>query len=174
MVCHGPPARSGDAILIYSYFTGHDVYNSWQGMYALFSSISAHAFLNHIMVYVMPGEGIEVGLPLTVENALKRRPAKVVETARTREEPLRGFGTTLPEARTLVTYLALSGVSYAVASILPELPEERIRLLKMTLPPCPSCRATFSAAARTCSGTSSNTRLPTLISTTIPRSSTSR
>ena len=31
-----------------SYFTGHDVYNSWQGMYALFSSISANAFLNHM------------------------------------------------------------------------------------------------------------------------------
>lgn len=106
-------------------------------MYPLFSSINANAFLNHIVVYVMPGEGIEIGPPITIEEALKRRPAKVVETARTREEPLKGFGTTLPEARTLVTYLALSGVSYAVASVLPELPEERIRLLKMTLPTLP-------------------------------------
>ena len=43
-----------------SYFNGEDDYNSWQGMYALFSSINANAFLNHIVVYVMPGEGIEL------------------------------------------------------------------------------------------------------------------
>ncbi len=48
-----------------------------------------------------------------------------------------GFGTTLPEARTLVTYLSLTGVVYPLASVLPELPEERVRLLKMTLPPMP-------------------------------------
>ncbi len=29
-----------------SYFNGHDVYNSWQGSYALFSSINANVFLN--------------------------------------------------------------------------------------------------------------------------------
>ena len=39
-----------------SYYTGEDLYNSWQGMYALFSSINANAFLNHLVVYVMPGE----------------------------------------------------------------------------------------------------------------------
>jgi hypothetical protein len=120
-----------------SVFAGHDVYNSWQGMYALFSSINANAFLNHMVVYLMPGEGIEVGPPMTVAEAEKRRPRSVVETARTREDPMVGFGTTLPEARTLVTYLALTGVVYPVASILPELPEERVRLLKMTLPPMP-------------------------------------
>jgi len=32
-----------------SYFTGHDLYNSWQGMYPLFSSLNANAFLNHIL-----------------------------------------------------------------------------------------------------------------------------
>ncbi len=120
-----------------SYFTGHDVYNSWQGMYALFSSINANAFLNHILVYVMPGEGIEVGPPLTPEEATRRRSSRVLETARTREEPLKGFGTTIAEARTLVTYLALTGVSYPVASVLPELPAERVNLLKMTLPTMP-------------------------------------
>ena len=46
-----------------SYFNGHDVYNNWEGMYALFSSINANAFLNHLVAYVMPGEGIEVGPP---------------------------------------------------------------------------------------------------------------
>jgi hypothetical protein len=60
-----------------------------------------------------------------------------VSVARTREEPLMGFGTTTAEARTLVTYLALTGVTYPVASVLPELPEERVRLLRMTLPTMP-------------------------------------
>lgn len=120
-----------------SSFTGHDVYNSWQGMYALFSSINANAFLNHMVIYVMPGEGIEVGPPMTVEEAKQKRPPSVVATARTREEPMMGFGATLPEARTLVTYLALTGVVYPLASVLPELPEERVRLLKMTLPTLP-------------------------------------
>jgi len=120
-----------------SYFTGHDVYNSWQGMYALFSSINANAFLNHMVIYVMPGEGIEVGPPMTVEEAKQKRPPSVVATARTREDPMMGFGATLPEARTLVTYLALTGVVYPLASVLPELPEERVRLLKMTLPTMP-------------------------------------
>jgi hypothetical protein len=120
-----------------SVFAGHDVYNSWQGMYALFSSINANAFLNHMVIYLMPGEGIEVGPTMTVAEAERRRPRSVVETARTREDPMVGFGTTLPEARTLVTYLALTGVVYPLASILPELPEERVRLLKMTLPPMP-------------------------------------
>ena len=120
-----------------SVFAGHDVYNSWQGMYPLFSSINANAFLNHMVIYLMPGEGIEVGPTMTVAEAEKKRCRSVVDVARTREEPMVGFGTTLPEARTLVTYLALSGVVYPVASILPELPEERVRLLKMTLPPMP-------------------------------------
>jgi len=120
-----------------SFFNGHDVYNSWQGMYALFSSIAANAFLNHMVAYVMPGEGIDVGLPMTVEEARKRRVPSFVETARTREEPLAGFGVTLPEARTLVSWVALTGVVYPLASVMPELPEERVRLLKMTMPTLP-------------------------------------
>jgi hypothetical protein len=120
-----------------SYFTGHDVYNSWQGMYALFSSISANAFLNHILVYVMPGEGIDVGPPMSIAEAEKKRYPEFVQVARTREEPLAGFGTTLAEARTLVTFIALTGVVYPLASVLPELPEERVNLLKATLPTMP-------------------------------------
>jgi Melibiase/Alpha galactosidase C-terminal beta sandwich domain len=120
-----------------SYFDGHDVYNSWPGMYALFSSINANAFLNHIVSYVMPGEGIEIGPPMSVEEAEKRRPPSFVQTARTREDPLVGFGTTLAEARTLVSYLALTGVAYPVSSVMPELPPERVALLKATLPPAP-------------------------------------
>jgi hypothetical protein len=48
-----------------------------------------------------------------------------------------GYGTTLAEARTLVSYVSLSGVVYPLASIMPELPEERTRLLKMTMPTMP-------------------------------------
>jgi hypothetical protein len=120
-----------------SYFNGDDVYNSWQGMYALFSSINANAFLNHLVVYVMPGEGMELTPPMTADEANRRRDPQVVQTARTREDPLRGFGTTLAEARTVVSYVALSGVAYPVASVMPELPEERVRLLKQTLPAMP-------------------------------------
>ena len=120
-----------------SCFTGHDIYNSWQGMYPLFSSINANAFLNHIVVYVMPGEGIEVGPPMSVEEAMAKRVSRVVATARTRESPLMGFGTTLPEARTLTSWVSLTGVVYPIASILPELPEERVRLLEMTMPAMP-------------------------------------
>ena len=44
---------------------------------------------------------------------------------------------TLAEARTVVSHIALSGVVYSLGSVLPELPEERVRLLKMTLPTMP-------------------------------------
>jgi hypothetical protein len=119
-----------------SYFTGEDLYNSWQGMYALFSSINANAFLNHLLVYVMPGE-MDLEPPMSVAEAMKRRPSHVVETARTREDPMMGFGMTLPEAHTVVTYVSITGVVYSTGSLMPELPEERAKLLKMTLPTMP-------------------------------------
>ncbi|HVN06487.1 MAG TPA: alpha-galactosidase [Bryobacteraceae bacterium] len=120
-----------------SYFNGDDLYNNWQGMYPLFSSINGNAFLNHLAVYVMPGEGLELGLPMTVEEATRKRPRSVVETARSRENPMIGFGTTAAEARTLVSYIALTGVAYPLASVMPELPEERVKLLKATMPTMP-------------------------------------
>jgi len=120
-----------------AYFTGEDMYPSWQGQYNLFSSINANAFLNHIVVYVMPGEGIEVGPPMSVEEAQRKRVPSVVGTARTREDPVKGFGTTLPEARTLASYVSLTGVVYTISSVMPELPEDRVKVLKMTLPPLP-------------------------------------
>jgi hypothetical protein len=120
-----------------SYFDGDDVYNSWPGMYALFSSINANAFWNHVAAYVMPGEGIDVAPPMTVAEAERKRVPSFVEVARSRERPLTGFGTTLAEARTLTSYLALTGVAYPLASVLPELPEERVALLKSTLPTQP-------------------------------------
>lgn len=120
-----------------SYFTGQDVYNSWQGMYALFSSINANAFLNHLATYVMPGEGVEVGPTMTLAQAKLARYPSVIETFRTRENPIREFGTSLAEARTLVSFVSLTGVAYSVASVLPDLPQERVALLKKTLPTLP-------------------------------------
>ena len=120
-----------------SYFNGHDLYNNWQGMYPLFSSINGNAFLNHLAVYVMPGEGLELGLPMTVAEAMRKRPRSVIETARSREDPMIGFGATDAEARTLVSYVALTGVAYPLASVMPELPEERVKLLKATMPTMP-------------------------------------
>jgi hypothetical protein len=120
-----------------SYFTNEDLYNTWLGMYPLFSSINANAFLNHLVVYVMPGEGLELGLPMSVDEAAKKRPKVVIDTARTRETPLTTFGLTDAEARTLVTYVALTGVAYPLASVMPELPAERVALLKATMPTMP-------------------------------------
>jgi hypothetical protein len=105
-------------------------------MYSVFSSINANAFLNHLVLYVMPGES-DVEPPMSFAEATKRRPPSVVEAERNREEPLKGFGMTLEEARTVVSHVALSGVVYSLDSVLPELPEERVKLLKMTLPTMP-------------------------------------
>lgn len=120
-----------------SYFNGHDLYANWQGMHPLFSSINANAFLNRLTVYVMPGEGLELGLPMTVEEAAQKRPPSFVAMVRRREQPLIGFGVTAAEARTLVTYVALTGVAYPLASVMPELPEERVKLLTATMPTMP-------------------------------------
>jgi hypothetical protein len=120
-----------------SYFNGDDLYNNWQGMYALFSSITANLFLNHMVSYVMPGEGLELGEPMTMAQAAPKRPAITLEVERTREDPPTGFGTTLAEARTLVTYVALTGVAYPIASVMPELPPERVELLRATMPTLP-------------------------------------
>jgi hypothetical protein len=105
-------------------------------MYSVFSSINANAFMNHLVLYVMPGEA-DVEPPMSVAEAMKRRPSPVVEAERSREAPLKGFGMTLAEARTVVSHIALSGVVYSLDSVLPALPEERVRLLKMTLPTMP-------------------------------------
>ena len=55
-----------------SYFNGQDVYNNWQGMHSLLDSINANAFLNRMVVYVMP-DGVELGEPISVEEAKRRR-----------------------------------------------------------------------------------------------------
>jgi hypothetical protein len=120
-----------------SYFAGHDQYNNWQGMYPLFSSINANAFLNHLAVYLMPGEGLELNPRMSVDEAASRRPKVVIDIARSREDPMIGFGTTIEEARSVVTYVALTGVVYPLASVMSELPEERVELLRKTMPTLP-------------------------------------
>lgn len=120
-----------------SYFNGQDLYGNWHGMYSLFSSITGNLFLNHMVTYVMPGEGLELGEPMTIAEAEKKRPAVTIETERTRESPSTGFGVTSPEARTLVTYVALTGVVYPLASVMPELPPDRLKLLEQTMPTLP-------------------------------------
>jgi hypothetical protein len=124
-----------------SYFNGHDMYSNWQGNYPLFSSINANGFLNHLVVYTMAGEGVELTPRMTLEEAAKKLPVNFVKAAgdaiRAREKPVTGIGTTMGEARTLVTYLSLTGVVYALSSVMPELPAEREELLKVTLPTLP-------------------------------------
>lgn len=120
-----------------SYFNGHDLYDNWQGMYSLFGSISGNAFLNHIAVYVMPGEGMSLGPRISVEEAEKKRSPVVLDTEKQREFPLTGFGVSDAEARTVLSHVALSGVAYALASVMPELPAERVKMLQMTLPTRP-------------------------------------
>ncbi len=120
-----------------SCFNGADMYNSWKGSYAVFSSVNANAFLNNMVIYVMPGEGIDVSPVISPGEAELKMAPRTIEVALTREDPFTGFGTTLPEARTLVSFISLTGVAYPLTSIMPNLPEERVRLLKMTMPTMP-------------------------------------
>jgi len=72
-----------------------------------------------------------------VAEAAKKRKPIVLETERDREEPLTGFGVTDAEARTLVSLIALTGVAYPLASVTPELPEARVKMLQGALPTLP-------------------------------------
>ena len=122
---------------INSYFNGHDLYDNWQGMYSLFGSINGNAFLNHVAAYVMPGEGMALGPRMSVEEAEKKRSPVVLDTEKQREYPLTGFGVSDAEARTVLSQVALTGVAYALASVMPELPPDRVKMLQMTLPTRP-------------------------------------
>jgi hypothetical protein len=120
-----------------AFFNGDDLYDNWRGMYSLFSSINANVFFNHLTAYTHPGEGMALEPRISFEEGLKRRNPTVIDTERQREFPLTGFGTTLPEARTVVSLVALTGVVYSLASVMPELPEDRVELLHKTLPTVP-------------------------------------
>ncbi len=120
-----------------SCFNGADMYNNWKGSYAVFSSINANAFLNHMAIYVMPGEGIDVSPLMSAEEARSRMAPRAIEVALTREDPFTGFGVTPAEARTLVSVISLTGVVYPLTSIMPGLPDDRVTLLKKTMPTLP-------------------------------------
>ena len=105
-------------------------------MHSAFSSINAHAFLNHVVVYLMPAEGIEVAPRMSVAEAARNRKPSFLGSVQELGYG-RDLGTTAAEARTITTFMSLSGVSYSVASYLPELPEDRVRLLKQTMPTQP-------------------------------------
>jgi hypothetical protein len=120
-----------------SFFNGNDVYNNWQGMYALFSSINGNAFSNHIFAYVMPGEGVELGKPMTMEEAKTKRLPDVLHEITAREDPATGVGVTEQEARTIVSFVSLTGVAYPVGNVMEDLPQERLKLLQQTMPTMP-------------------------------------
>ena len=120
-----------------SYFNGDDIYNSWLGMYPFFLSLNANLFLNHIACYLMPGEGICVSPQMDIEKAKSVYNPEFIRVASTRETDISSVGTTMNEARTIVTFAALSGTPYSFADRLPDLPAERIDLLKKSLPAMP-------------------------------------
>lgn len=120
-----------------SYFNGNDLYDNWQGMYPLFSSINGNAFFNHIVSYVMPGEGLELGNPMTLNEAKATRQQGVLREISNRENPITGVGVTDAEARTLVSFISLTGVAYPVGNAMPDLPAERLKLLQQTMPTMP-------------------------------------
>jgi hypothetical protein len=120
-----------------SYFNGDDIYNSWLGMYPFFLSLNANLFLNHIACYLMPGEGICVSPKMDIEKAKTVYNPEFIRVASSRETDISSVGTTMNEARTIVTYATLSGTPYSFADRLPDLPVERIDLLKKSLPTLP-------------------------------------
>lgn len=120
-----------------SYFNGQDVFENWDGMYPYFSSITGNLFLNHMVTYVMPGEGMALSTLSTMVQAAATQSPSAVDALRARDESPNGFGTTLAEARTLVTYTSLTGVVYAVGDVMPDLPPDRVQLLRETMPTLP-------------------------------------
>jgi hypothetical protein len=120
-----------------SFFNGNDLYDNWQGMYPLFSSINGNAFFNRIFAYVMPGEGLELGNPMTLEQAKSHRRPGALREISNRETPVTGVGVTDAEARTLVSFISLTGVAYPVGNVMLDLPAERLKLLQQTMPTMP-------------------------------------
>lgn len=120
-----------------SFFNGNDVFNNWEGMHSIFSSINANAFFNHIVAYVTPGEAVELGTPMTIKEAAAKRIPPVLDEITSRDDATAGVGVTDAEARTLATFTALTGVSYQVGNVMLDLPEARLRLLQQTMPTLP-------------------------------------
>jgi hypothetical protein len=74
---------------------------------------------------------MDIGKAKTVYNP------EFIRVASSRETDISSVGTTMNEARTIVSFAALSGTPYSFADRLPDLPEERIELLKKSLPTLP-------------------------------------
>ena len=120
-----------------SFFNGNDVFNNWQGMHSVFSSINANAFFNHIVAYVTPGEALELGSPMSIKEAADKRIPPVLNEITSRDDARAGVGVTDAEARTLVSFTALTGVSYQVGNVMLDLPGSRLKLLQQTMPTMP-------------------------------------
>ncbi len=123
--------------IVNSYFNGDDVYNSWRGEYPFFVSLNANLFLNGIVSYIMPGEGISLHPQTGLEQAERFVNEEFLRIARTRETGASTMGATLAEARTMAAFSVLSGATYSLADNLTILPEERVELLRRTLPTLP-------------------------------------
>jgi hypothetical protein len=74
---------------------------------------------------------------MDIEKARTVYNPEFIRVASSREKDISSVGTTMNEARTIVTFAALSGTPYSFADRLPDLPEERINLLKKSLPTMP-------------------------------------
>jgi hypothetical protein len=90
-----------------------------------------------MLSYVMPGEGLALDEAMTMEASEARRNPNMMEALRARDIHPAGSGTTASEARTLATYIALTGVVYPLASVMADLPADRVELLKATMPTLP-------------------------------------
>ena len=55
-----------------AFFNGYDLYDNWQGMYSLFSSINANVFFNHITAYTMPREGMALEPHVSFEEGAQK------------------------------------------------------------------------------------------------------
>jgi hypothetical protein len=84
----------------------------------------------------MPAEGMDLEPAMSFEEGKVKRPETATRIQRS-DGPNAMSGVTLPEARTLVSYVSLTGVVYSLVSVMPDLPPERVQLIKMTLPTMP-------------------------------------
>jgi len=120
-----------------AYFNGDDIYNSWTGMYPFFASLNANLFLNNVVCHIMPGEGICLAPEMSIEEAGMVINDQQMHVITTRETDSRTIGVNEAQARTVAAFNALSGAVYALADNLPDLPPERVKLIKQTLPSLP-------------------------------------
>lgn len=76
---------------------------------------------------------MELGRRMTLEDAKGKRTPALLREISTRENPSTGVGVTDTEARTLVSFISLTGVAYPAGNVMPDLPQERLKLLQETM-----------------------------------------